>query len=110
MSLQGLVRKRRTVKAAAKACADPVQRRQLDIQQQAIKLTANSMYGCLGFTASRFYCRPLAQLITSQGREILASTVALVRDNLGLDVRFPLLFFFGHRAQQVGWWQFRLPI
>jgi DNA polymerase alpha subunit A len=86
-AVQGLVGKRRAVKAAMKSCGDPVQLRQMDIRQQAIKLTANSMYGCLGFTASRFYCRPLAQLITSQGREILQSTVSLVRDSLGLDVR-----------------------
>jgi DNA polymerase alpha subunit A len=40
------------------------------------------MYGCLGFTNSRFYARPLAELITSQGREILQSTVDLVA-NMG---------------------------
>jgi hypothetical protein len=54
----------------------------------ALKLTAHSMYGCLGFANSRFYARPLAELITSQGREILQSTVDLVANmGNGLEVR-----------------------
>lgn len=73
-----LVKRRREVKKLMKdASATPDQLATWDIKQMALKLTANSMYGCLGYTKSRFYARPLAMLTTSKGREILTRTKAM---------------------------------
>ncbi|KAF6171298.1 hypothetical protein GIB67_036966 [Kingdonia uniflora] len=83
--LKNLVERRKMVKSWLKN-ATGLKLQQLDIQQQALKLTANSMYGCLGSSNARFYAKPLAELITLQGREILQSTVDLVQNNLNLEV------------------------
>jgi DNA polymerase alpha subunit A len=59
---------------------------QLDIRQMALKLTANSMYGCLGFSNSRFYAQPIAALVTMKGRETLQRSVDIAQNSIGLEV------------------------
>ncbi|RMD41830.1 hypothetical protein DV735_g3270, partial [Chaetothyriales sp. CBS 134920] len=77
-----LVSRRREVKKLMKDKGATAEQLALwDTKQMALKLTANSMYGCLGYTQSRFYARPLAMLTTSKGREILTDTKALVESH-----------------------------
>ncbi|VDP01660.1 unnamed protein product [Soboliphyme baturini] len=86
VEIHKLVQSRKQVKSlmnGKNVPADVMQ--QYNIRQQALKITANSIYGCLGFTASRFYAKSLAALITSKGREILIDTRTLV-EKLGYDV------------------------
>ncbi|CAO3621927.1 unnamed protein product [Cunninghamella blakesleeana] len=76
--LKTLVERRRQVKYMMKdSNISKTKMMQLDIRQKGLKLTANSMYGCLGFSHSRFFAKPLAMLITHKGREILQNTVDL---------------------------------
>jgi DNA polymerase alpha subunit A len=84
--LRRLVNSRQQVKTAMKSERNAKNHQNLDIRQKALKLTANSMYGCLGFQNSRFYAKPLAALITAKGREALQSTIAVVTQELSLDV------------------------
>lgn len=72
--LANLVKRRCEVKKIMKSETDPHKKAQCDVRQQALKLTANSMYGCLGYINSRFYAKPLAMLVTNKGREILMNT------------------------------------
>ncbi|GAA5879617.1 hypothetical protein JCM3774_004286 [Rhodotorula dairenensis] len=69
--IASLVARRRTVKGLMKDRSASAAK-----LMQALKLTANSMYGCLGYEGSRFYARPLAALTTFKGREILTRTKA----------------------------------
>ncbi|VDM31578.1 unnamed protein product [Hydatigera taeniaeformis] len=86
-----LVESRKEVKkliAAASAVADATNAAavaQWNIRQQALKITANSVYGCLGFSASRFCARNLAALVTGLGRALLVNTKELV-ENMKLEV------------------------
>ncbi|KAG9509830.1 DNA polymerase alpha catalytic subunit [Fragariocoptes setiger] len=84
--LSKLVQRRRQVKELMKNPQLKESQRMLyDIEQKALKLTANSMYGCLGFQDSRFYAMHIASLVTAKGRDILGVTKSMV-ERLGHEV------------------------
>uniref|UniRef100_A0A0V0J224 DNA polymerase n=1 Tax=Schistocephalus solidus TaxID=70667 RepID=A0A0V0J224_SCHSO len=87
MELRRLVDSRREVKKliAAAGDSDPVRCAQWNIRQMALKITANSVYGCLGFAASRFCARGLAALVTGLGRALLINTRDVV-ENMNYEV------------------------
>ncbi|CCW64634.1 unnamed protein product [Phytomonas sp. EM1] len=76
--IKGLVDSRREVKRLMKSEKNESSLALLEIRQKALKLIANSMYGCLGFEHSRFFAQQLAELVTRQGRLALQSTVELI--------------------------------
>jgi DNA polymerase alpha subunit A len=84
--LESLVKKRKIVKDLMKKEKDKFKLSMLEIKQKAIKLSANSLYGYLGYKNSRFYAKSIAALITSTGRSILQETVGMVTNKLNLNV------------------------
>jgi DNA polymerase alpha subunit A len=84
--LSSFVRRRRAVKDLIKQCRSPEEAKVLDIRQRALKLTANSIYGCLGFTGCRFCNYAMAAYITNKGRELLLETKKIAEVDLRLKV------------------------
>ncbi|XP_015175976.1 PREDICTED: DNA polymerase alpha catalytic subunit-like [Polistes dominula] len=74
-----LIKYRKQLKELMKSpCISSSLKMQYNTKQLALKLMANSLYGCLGAPSCRFYAKGLAALITSKGRKILSNTKSLI--------------------------------
>lgn len=83
--IKSLIDRRKQVKNMIKDEKNLEKLELLDIRQKAYKLIANSIYGCLGFTFSRFYAKTMAALVTSFGRSLLKGSSEKVK-NMGYEV------------------------
>ena len=51
-----------------------------------MKITACSVYGCLGYVSFRFYAEPIAALLAQLGRQTLVRTKDIAENAMGLEV------------------------
>lgn len=70
-----ILQERFRIKREMKASTNPQEKKALDVQQQAIKRLANTMYGIYGFPRFRWYSFECAKAITSWGRQYIKSSI-----------------------------------
>ena len=70
-----ILQERFRIKREMKASDNETERKALDVQQQAIKRLANTMYGIYGFPRFRWYSFDCAKAITSWGRQYIKSSI-----------------------------------
>ncbi|WP_407413098.1 DNA polymerase domain-containing protein [Methanobrevibacter sp.] len=75
-----ILQERFRIKREMKASDDETEKKALDVQQQAIKRLANTMYGIYGFPRFRWYSFECAKAITSWGREYIKSSIKKAED------------------------------
>ncbi|AFN83033.1 DNA-directed DNA polymerase alpha [Encephalitozoon romaleae SJ-2008] len=84
--LEGFVGRRKAVKDLMKRCKGKEEIKVLEIRQRALKLTANSIYGCLGFAGSRFCNYTMAAYITNKGRDLLLEAKRIAEEGCGMKI------------------------
>ncbi len=75
-----ILNERFKIKKKIKKTKDPVEKKTLDVQQQAIKRLANTMYGVYGFSRFRWYSFDCAKAITAWGRQYIKKSIKKAED------------------------------
>ncbi|MDL2246005.1 DNA-directed DNA polymerase [Methanobrevibacter sp. OttesenSCG-928-K11] len=70
-----VLNERLRIKKVMKETDDVTSKKSLDVQQQALKRLANTMYGIYGFSRFRWYSFECAQAITAWGREYIKNSM-----------------------------------
>lgn len=73
--ISNILNERFKVKKAMKLAVEGTERKSLDVQQQALKRLANTMYGIYGFPRFRWYSFECAKAITAWGRQYIKSSI-----------------------------------
>jgi DNA polymerase I len=70
-----ILKERIRIKTAMKMAENPREKQVLDVQQQALKRLANSMYGVYGYSRFRWYRIECAEAVTAWGRDFIKKTM-----------------------------------
>ncbi len=82
-----LIQRRIDVKKKLKEESEPEKKRFLDVEQQALKLMSNSMYGYFAFARAVWYSRECAEAIAALGRQYIHDTIEAAKKH-GFDVLY----------------------
>lgn len=86
--LRMLIERRREIKIEMKVLSESDPRfKLLDIKQQTLKILTNSLYGYMGWSGARWYCKECAEATTAWGRHFI-KTSAKIAQELGFKVLY----------------------
>lgn len=75
-----ILKERVRIKTQMKKAENPREKQVLDVQQQALKRLANSMYGVYGYSRFRWYRIECAEAVTAWGRDYIKKTMVKAED------------------------------
>lgn len=87
--LQGLLAKRKATRKKAETESDPFRKALLDAEQNAYKITANSLYGQLGSGTFKVRLQSLAASVTAYGRKQILFAKAAIEQFYGPEAADP---------------------
>ncbi|MEE8167883.1 MAG: DNA-directed DNA polymerase, partial [Candidatus Hydrothermarchaeales archaeon] len=84
--VKNLIERRADVKARMKDEESASKKRMLDVEQQALKLLANSFYGYMGYPRARWYQKECAESVTAFARMYIQRVMDIAEKDFGLEV------------------------
>jgi len=84
--LMRILERRLEAKRKMKMAVDQVERRMLDVSQNALKIIANSFYGYLGYPRARWYNKECAESVTSFARMYTKKVMGIAEKEYGFEV------------------------
>jgi DNA polymerase, archaea type len=75
-----ILKERVRLKTQMNDALNPMEKQVLDVQQQALKRLANSMYGVYGYSRFRWYRIECAEAVTAWGRDFIKKTMVKAED------------------------------
>ncbi|CAF4237180.1 unnamed protein product, partial [Rotaria magnacalcarata] len=86
--LENLLSARKRAKQMMKEETDEFRKKVLDGRQNALKISANSVYGFTGAQVGKLPCLEISQSVTSFGREMIEKTKALIESEFTMSKGF----------------------
>ena len=84
--LERIVSKRMEIKKKMKEIKDENLKKMLDIQQKALKILANSVYGYMGFANARWYKKECAESIAAYARYYIKKVIEMAEKEFNFKV------------------------